>query len=81
MRLSVFPPLALRLDATVRWLSHGNGGHANLYSEPSAVVQGRAPDDVAADWNLGRGEIYEPDRAVDAEAIRAAYGEICDRLS
>jgi len=49
--------------------------------QAAAVVQGRAPDDVAADWNLGRGEIYEPDRAVDADAIRAAYGQIRDRLS
>lgn len=32
-------------------------------------------DAVAKAWQLGRGESVEPDRSVDAAAIRAAYAE------
>ena len=46
--------------------------------QAAAVLHGRPPDEVADAWHLGRGEIVEPDRSVDAASVRAAYAEVRD---
>jgi xylulokinase len=47
--------------------------------QAAAIVQERAPEEIAAAWSLGQGEIYEPDRSVDPATIRARYAEVRDR--
>jgi xylulokinase len=44
----------------------------------AAVLADSAPGDIAEAWGLGRGTIYEPDRSVDAAAVRHAYGAVRD---
>jgi xylulokinase len=43
--------------------------------QAAAATRGGGFDDVAAAWQLGRGETVEPDCSVDAAAIRGAYAE------
>ena len=43
--------------------------------QAAAVVTGRPPAEVAAAWGRGYPLVVEPDPAVDASAIRAAYRE------
>jgi xylulokinase len=44
--------------------------------QAASVLHGRAPDEVARAWALGRGSIVEPDPTVDRDAIRARYSEV-----
>jgi xylulokinase len=46
--------------------------------QAAAVLQGSDPTAVAGAWGLGQGEMYEPDRSVDAGAVRASYAEVRD---
>ena len=41
--------------------------------QAAAVLHHRPPDEVVAAWRLGTGSTVEPDPAVDAEAVRAAF--------
>jgi xylulokinase len=41
--------------------------------QAAAVLHSRPPEAVAREWNLARGTTIEPDHAVDAAGIRAAY--------
>jgi xylulokinase len=41
--------------------------------QAAAVLHRRSPVEVASAWSLGTGEVVEPDRSVDAEAVRGAY--------
>jgi xylulokinase len=41
--------------------------------QAAAVLHRRAPDEVARAWRLGEGTVIDPDRHVDAGAVRAAY--------
>jgi xylulokinase len=47
--------------------------------QAAAVVTGRPPAEVAAAWGRGSALAVEPDPAVDAAGIRAAYGAARDR--
>jgi xylulokinase len=47
--------------------------------QAAAVLQSRPPEEVAADWKLGAGDVVEPDSTVDAASIRAAYTAMRDR--
>ena len=47
--------------------------------QAAAIVGDTTTEAVGAAWALGRGEMYEPDRSVDADAVRAAYGGVRDR--
>jgi xylulokinase len=48
--------------------------------QAAAVLHQRAPDEIARAWRLGSGEIIEPDRSVDATAVRAAFARARDAL-
>jgi xylulokinase len=48
---------------------------AGACAQAAAALHGRPVEDVAAAWSLGRGARVEPNRAVDRDAIRAAYAE------
>jgi xylulokinase len=41
--------------------------------QAAAVLHGSSFDEVATAWELGAGEVVEPDPSVDRDAIRAAY--------
>lgn len=41
--------------------------------QAAAVLHGRAPDEIAAQWNSRRGVEIEPDPRVDAAEVRAAF--------
>ena len=41
--------------------------------QAAAVLTGRAPDEISAQWSLGEGTTIDPDPTVDHDAIRAAY--------
>jgi xylulokinase len=41
--------------------------------QAAAVLHGSSFDELATAWDLGAGEVVEPDPAVDRDAIRAAY--------
>jgi xylulokinase len=44
--------------------------------QAAAVLSGTPPAEIAEAWQLGTGTIYEPDRSVDAGAVRSAYGAV-----
>jgi xylulokinase len=41
--------------------------------QAAAVLHGTTTEEVAAAWGLGSGQVVEPDRSVDAAAVRDAY--------
>jgi xylulokinase len=43
--------------------------------QAAAVLHGTSIEEVSAAWELGRGEVVDPDGSVDGSAIRAAYEE------
>jgi xylulokinase len=43
--------------------------------QAAAVLHDQPPEDVAAAWGLGTGDLVEPDEAVDRQSIRAAYAK------
>jgi xylulokinase len=47
--------------------------------QAAAVLDSRSFDELASDWDLGRGTLVEPDPSVDVEAVRAAYAAVRDR--
>jgi xylulokinase len=55
--------------------SEGELVAAGAAVQAAAAILGGDFDAVAESWHLGRGETVEPDRSVDAAAIRAAYAE------
>jgi xylulokinase len=44
--------------------------------QAAAVVSGRTLDELRSAWGLGGGTLVEPDRSVDAGAVRAAYAHV-----
>jgi len=43
--------------------------------QAATVLHGAAFDEIATAWNLGAGDVVEPDPSVDRDAIRAAYAD------
>ena len=48
--------------------------------QAAAVLHRRAPEDVARAWDLGKGDVIDPDPRVDARAIREAYRRAAARV-
>ena len=49
--------------------------------QAAAVLHECSPDEVAAAWSLGEGEVIEPDPSVDRAALRARYAQLRDQTS
>jgi xylulokinase len=47
--------------------------------QAAAVLTGRSFAELAEAWSLDSGTVVEPDRSVDAAAVRGAYAEAVDR--
>ncbi len=43
--------------------------------QAAAVLHETTPEEIAAAWELGGGDVVEPDDRVDADAVRAQYAE------